>query len=110
MVKMVWRMYVCYSRGTPFSEGRAPDLHEWSLKNWNQPRCCHQLNGARGHIHAMQASGGLELQSPGGQVCQGQLSLPSFQGRYVSKRKILRQDRGNSRALPRALNSGAIAV
>ena len=46
----------------------------------------------------------------GGQVCQGQLSLPSFWGRYMSRGGNLRLARGNSWALPRALNLGAIAV
>ena len=45
----------------------------------------------------------------GAQVCQGQPSLPSFRGRYMS-RGDLRLAKGNSWALPRALNLGAIAV
>ena len=47
----------------------------------------------------------------GGQVCQGQLSLPSFCGRYMSEGGgDLRLARGNSWALSRALNLEAIAV
>ena len=48
----------------------------------------------------------------GCQVCQGQLSLPSFQGRYMSGGGGggIRLARGKSWALPRALNLGVITV
>ena len=64
----------------------------------NQGISTSQLGGT--HIHAMHAGGrfGTSVKRLGDQVCQGQLSLPSFQGRW------------NSWALPRALNLGAITV
>ena len=84
------------------------------------PRVLKELGPAKGvatsqlggtHIHAMHAGGrcGTSVKRLGGQVCQGQLSLPSFQGSYMS-RGNLRLARGNSRTLPRALNLEAIAA
>ena len=60
------------------------------------PRVLKELGPTRGlppanwggtHIHAMHAGGrfGTSVEWLGGQVCQGQLSLPSFQGRYMSR-------------------------
>ena len=47
-------------------------------------------------------------QKTGGQVCQGQLSLPFFRGRYMSRGGgTLGLPRGNSQALPRALKLGS---
>ena len=64
------------------------------------------------HMHAMHADGrfGTSVKRLGGQVYQGQLSLPSFRGRYMSRGRTLRSPGGISRALPRALNLGAITA
>ena len=78
-------------------------VHQGSLKNWDQPGGCHQPTGGA-HIHAMHAGGkfGTLVARLKVQVCQGQLSFPFFQGRYMSG--------GDSQASPRALNLGAIAA
>ena len=66
--------------------------------------------GVRTYMPCMLVAG-LALQSNDwGQVCQGQLSLPSFRGRYMSWGGTLGLTGGNSWALPRALNLGAIAA
>ena len=55
-------------------------------KSWDQPGGYHQKTGGT-HIHAMHAGGRFDTSVArlGGQVCQGQLSLPSFRGRYMSR-------------------------
>ena len=54
----------------------------------NQGVATSQLGGT--HIHAMHAGGrfGTSVERLVGQVCQGQLSLPSLWGRYMSRGNI----------------------
>ena len=76
----------------------------------NQGVATSQLGGT--HIHATHAcsSFGSSVGRLGGQVCQGQLNLPSFRGRYINRGGNLRFTRGNSWALPKALNLEAITA
>ena len=77
--------------------------------NWDQPGGCHKPTGGVHTYMPCMLVAGLALQSNdwGGQVCQGQLSLPSFRGRYMSSGGTLGFPGGNSRALPRALKLGS---
>ena len=75
------------SKGELPLRGDEPRTFTKSLKRigTNQGVATSQLGGT--HIHAMHAGGrfGTSVERLGGQVCQGQLSLPSFQGRNMSR-------------------------
>ena len=61
------------------------------------------------HIHAMRVGGrfGTSVEWLGGHVCQGQLSLPSFRGRYMSGGGNLRLARGELPGLTKGLKLGS---
>ena len=99
-------MYVCMYVG---------EIPLWGTSLGPSPRVIKELGPTRGlppanwggtHIHAVHAGGrfGTSVKRLEGHVCQGQLSLPSFQGRYMG-RGNLRNARGNSQALPRVLKT-----
>ena len=65
--------------------------------NWGYTHTCHACWWQVWHF--------MQSNDWGGQVCQGQLSLPSFRGRYMSRGGTLGLPGGNSQALPRALKT-----
>ena len=84
------------------------DLYQASYKKFgtNQGVANSQLGDT--YIHSMHAGGrfGTSVERLGGQVCQGQLSLPSFRGRYMGRGNF-RLARGELPSLTKGLKLGS---